>query len=47
LKGEEISFTVIDGSARRSFIGKVSGDAMQGTVELGANRTARWSATRS
>jgi hypothetical protein len=47
LRGEEISFTVIDGSARRSFIGKVSGDAMQGTVELGANRTARWSATRS
>ncbi|MGZ5089626.1 MAG: methyltransferase domain-containing protein [Burkholderiales bacterium] len=47
LRGEEISFTMIEGSARRGFTGKVSGDAMQGTVELGAGRTARWSASRS
>jgi hypothetical protein len=47
LRGEEINFTVIDGSARRTFTGKVNGDAMQGTVELGAGRLARWTAKRT
>lgn len=47
LRGQEINFTVIEGSARRSFTGKVNGDAMQGTVELGTGRLARWTATRA
>jgi hypothetical protein len=47
VRGQEINFTVIEGSARRSFTGKVNGDAMQGTVELGAGRLARWTATRT
>lgn len=47
LKGEEITFTLIDGSARRTFVGKVNGDAMQGSVELDGGRRARWSATRN
>lgn len=47
LRGEEISFTLHDGSARRFFKGAVSGDEMRGTVDLGGGRSARWSARRS
>jgi hypothetical protein len=47
LRGEEINFTVIEGAARRTFTGKVNGDGMQGTVELGAGRLARWTAKRT
>jgi hypothetical protein len=46
LKGEEISFTLIEGSTRRNFVGKVSDEAMQGTVELSGGRSARWRARR-
>ena len=46
VQGEAIDFTVIEGAARRRFIGKVNAEAMQGTVELGAGRSARWSAKR-
>ena len=46
LRGEEIQFTLNDGGARRQFKGAVAGDAMQGTVELGGGKTARWSAKR-
>jgi hypothetical protein len=46
LRGEDIYFTVGEGSARRHFKGAVSGEAMQGTVELGGGRTARWNAKR-
>jgi hypothetical protein len=47
MRGEAIQFTVSDGSARRVFRGTTSGDAMQGTVELGGGRTARWTARKS
>ncbi|MEN3353014.1 MAG: hypothetical protein V7640_1172 [Betaproteobacteria bacterium] len=47
LRGDEINFTVIEGAARRTFTGKVNGDGMQGTVELGAGRLARWTAKRT
>jgi hypothetical protein len=46
LRGEEIRFTLNDGGARRQFRGSVSGDAMQGTVDLGGGRSARWTAKR-
>jgi hypothetical protein len=47
LRGEDIQFTVNDGAARRQFRGKVAGDAMQGTVDLGGGKTARWTARRA
>jgi len=47
MRGEEISFTLTEGSARRQFRGTVSGEAMRGTVELGGGKTARWSAKRA
>ncbi len=46
LRGDEIYFTVGEGAARRQFKGSVAGDGMQGTVELGGGRTARWTAKR-
>lgn len=46
LRGEEIYFTLGEGSARRHFKGSVAGDGMRGTVELGGGRTARWIAKR-
>ena len=46
LRGSDIRFTVNDGAARRQFRGSVSGNAMQGTVDMGGGRTARWSAKR-
>ena len=46
LRGAEIDFALGDGSARRHFKGKVSGDAMQGSVDLGGGRTGRWTAKR-
>jgi hypothetical protein len=47
MRGEEINFTLTEGSARRQFRGTVAGDAMQGTVELSGGKTARWSAKRA
>ena len=46
VRGEQINFTLMEGSVRRSFRGSASGDAMQGTVDLGGGRAARWSARR-
>jgi hypothetical protein len=46
LRGDEIHFTVFDGAKRRNFSGTASDNTMQGTVELGAGRTARWTAKR-
>lgn len=46
VRGEEVVFTLSDGSARRQFRGTVAPDGLQGTVDLGAGRTARWSARR-
>lgn len=46
LRGEEIGFTLGDASGRRQFRGSVAGDGMQGTVDLGGGRKARWTAKR-
>ena len=46
LRGADVHFTVNDGAARRQFRGSVSGDAMQGTVDMGGGKTARWSAKK-
>jgi hypothetical protein len=46
MRGEAIHFTVSDGSARRVYRGTVAGDGMQGTVDLGGGRTARWTARK-
>jgi SAM-dependent methyltransferase len=47
LRGEGIRFAFNAGAGRHVFRGRVTGDAMQGTVELGAGKgTARWRATR-
>ncbi|MGZ8264687.1 MAG: SAM-dependent methyltransferase [Burkholderiales bacterium] len=46
LRGEDITFAVGESATRRQFRGSVSGESMQGTVELGGGRTARWTAKR-
>jgi hypothetical protein len=46
LQGEDIRFTLVDRGTRRNFTGTAKGDAMQGTVELGGGKTARWTAQR-
>ncbi|OGA38222.1 MAG: hypothetical protein A3G24_16530 [Betaproteobacteria bacterium RIFCSPLOWO2_12_FULL_62_13] len=47
LRGEAIRFALNAGAGRHVFSGRVSGDSMQGTVELGTGRgTVRWTATR-
>ena len=49
LRGDQISFTVIDASGeRRDFSGRVAGNSIQGsTKSLGASGEAGWSATRA
>jgi len=47
LKGTDIALTIVEGGARRAFTGKVVGDSMQGTVQLDAARTVRWSARKT
>ncbi|HUP95128.1 MAG TPA: methyltransferase domain-containing protein [Burkholderiales bacterium] len=46
IKGEQISFTLLDGGTRRDFTGTVGADDMKGTVDIGNGRTARWTAKR-
>jgi hypothetical protein len=47
LRGEQISFTVLDADgARRDFSGRVSGNTMQGVVKQPGG-DAKWSATRA
>ena len=47
LQGEEISFALPAGGGRHLFRGRVSGSAMEGSVELaGGKGTAKWTATR-
>jgi hypothetical protein len=47
LRGDQISFTVLDADgARRDFSGRVSGNAMQGVVKHPGGE-AKWSATRA
>jgi hypothetical protein len=47
LRGQDIGFTVLDGAVRRNFKGSASDTGMQGTVDLGGGRTARWTARRA
>jgi hypothetical protein len=47
LQGEEISFAFPAGGDRHRFKGRVSGNTMEGTVELaGGKGAARWTAVR-
>jgi len=47
LRGEEIRFAFNAGAGRHVFYGRVSGNAMEGKVQLGTGKgTARWSAAR-
>ncbi|MBI4206425.1 MAG: methyltransferase domain-containing protein [Betaproteobacteria bacterium] len=47
LRGEEIRFAVNAGAGRHVFSGRVSGNRMEGKVELGTGKgAARWTATR-
>ena len=46
LRGDEIAFTLLDGPARHQYRGSVTAEGMQGTVNLGGGRTARWTAKR-
>lgn len=46
LRGTDIRFWLGAGKARREFTGSVSGNSMEGTVELPAGRTAKWTAAR-
>lgn len=47
LRGETIRFGFAAGPGRHVFSGRVSGNTMQGTVELGVGKgAARWTATR-
>ena len=47
LNGDEISFGFAAGGDRHLFRGRVTGDAMEGTVQLaGGKGAAKWSATR-
>jgi hypothetical protein len=47
LRGVEIDFSLGEGPSRRVFRGTVGGDSMQGTVESGGGKTARWTAKRT
>jgi hypothetical protein len=49
LRGDQISFTVLDASgARRDFAGRVAGNSMQGMMKaLDGASDAKWSATRA
>ncbi len=47
LEGDDISFAFTSGNDRHHFKGRVSGEAMEGTVQLaGGKGAAKWSATR-
>ena len=47
LRGEAVRFAFTAGSGRNVFSGRVTGDTMQGTVELATGKgTARWTAKR-
>jgi hypothetical protein len=46
IRGEDIGFVVGTGASRMSFNGKANGDTMQGSVDLGGGRSAKWTASR-
>ena len=45
LRGDTITFTVDEASAKRDFTGRISGDRIEGTVK-GAGADTKWTATR-
>lgn len=45
LRGDQVSFTVIDGAVRRDFSGRVQGKSMEGTVRAAGSPDLRWSAS--
>lgn len=48
LRGEDIRFAVNAGAGRHVFTGRVSGNKMEGRVELGSGKgSARWTAVRA
>jgi SAM-dependent methyltransferase len=47
LRGDQISFTVIEGNVRRDFSGRVQGNTMEGSVSSTGAPDQKWSASRS
>lgn len=47
LRGEDIGFAIAADGLRQMFRGRVAGDRMEGTVDLGGGKSARWTATRA
>lgn len=47
LRGDAIAFSLANGAARQAYQGRVSGDTMQGRVDLGNGRSAAWTAVRT
>ena len=47
VRGEEVTFALNDGAVRRQFKGTATADGMQGTIDLGGGRIARWTGKRS
>ncbi|MDP2241760.1 MAG: methyltransferase domain-containing protein [Burkholderiales bacterium] len=47
LRGMDIGFTVVAGNARHIYRGRVTGDRIEGTVDLGGGKSAKWTATRA
>jgi SAM-dependent methyltransferase len=45
VRGEEVTFTLGDGSAARAFTGKLAGDRLEGTSK--GSSEAKWTATRA
>lgn len=47
IHGAELSFLMLLGADHRQFTGRVDGDRIEGTANLGGGRIVRWRATRS
>ncbi|MBI4291446.1 MAG: class I SAM-dependent methyltransferase [Betaproteobacteria bacterium] len=46
LRGNQIGFSVVDGSVRRDYRGRVAGNTMEGTVRSSNGAEVKWQATR-
>ena len=46
LRANQIGFSVIEGSVRRDYRGRVSGNTMEGTMRSGNGAEVKWQATR-
>ena len=47
LRGEDITFAIPAAGGRHLFKGRVSGNSMEGTVELAGGKSAKWTAIRA